>query len=104
MKSSSKDRMGKSIDYLLGICLVDKPPVPKTIHKTIKWTIQQELGYYATTATPKQTLEFDDFAYHQQQASPVKHHLAKLIMYNENKDLLYHLLIFAIQWYYEIVI
>lgn len=57
MKSSSKDRMGKSIDYLLGICLVDKPPVPKTIHKTIKWTIQQELGYYATTATPKQTLE-----------------------------------------------
>ena len=57
MKSSSRNSMEKSMDYLLGICLVKKPPVPKTINKTIKWTIQQELGYYATTGHSKQQFE-----------------------------------------------
>lgn len=57
MEFSSNDSMEKSMDYLLEICLVQKPPVPKTINKTMKWTIQQELGYYATTGNAKEKFE-----------------------------------------------
>ena len=57
MKPSSKDCLEKSMDYLLGLCLVQKPPVPKAINSSMKWTIQQELGYYATTGNQKQKFE-----------------------------------------------
>ena len=57
IKPSSKDCMETSMDYLLGLCLVQKPPVPKAINGSIKWTIQQELGYYVTTGNPKQKFE-----------------------------------------------
>ncbi|CAF1180434.1 unnamed protein product [Rotaria sordida] len=54
---SSEGHMEKSIDYLLKICLVEKPPVHKTTNKRIVWTIQQELGYYAMTGTPKRNFQ-----------------------------------------------
>ena len=36
MKPSSKDCLKKSMNYLLGLCLVQKPPVPKTINSSMK--------------------------------------------------------------------
>ncbi len=40
------------------ICLLEKPlPVPRTVGKRIQWAIEQKLGYYATTGTPKQNFE-----------------------------------------------
>jgi hypothetical protein len=60
IKSSSKSSKcppKKPIDQLLGICLVDKPPVPRDVNKMSSWTLEQELGYYATTSTSKQTFD-----------------------------------------------
>ena len=66
--------MDKSMDHLLGICLVAKPPVHKTSKETIVWTIEQELGYYATTGTLKQ--KFESYWYMNQHRMPV---LASLV-------------------------
>ncbi|CAF1171666.1 unnamed protein product [Rotaria sp. Silwood1] len=54
---SSIGHMEKSIDYLLKICLAEKPPVHQTTNKRTIWAIQQELGYYATRETPKRNFQ-----------------------------------------------